>query len=75
MSGKTEKLQWHPAFCAATELELRQDLDVCKAVIKPEKIQEPIAENSAKYEKVYALYKKLYPAMKANFDELASLDV
>ena len=44
-------------------------------VIKPEKIQEPIAENSAKYEKVYALYKKLYPAMKANFDELASLDV
>ena len=28
MSGKTEKLQWHPAFCAATELELRPDLDV-----------------------------------------------
>lgn len=49
--------------------------EACKAVIKPEKIQEPIAENSAKYEKVYALYKKLYPAMKANFDELASLDV
>ena len=22
MSGKTEKLQWHPAFCAATELEM-----------------------------------------------------
>ena len=49
--------------------------EACKAAIKPEKIQEPIAENSAKYEKVYALYKKLYPAMKANFDELASLDV
>lgn len=32
MSGKTEKLQWHPAFCAATELELRQDLDVLELI-------------------------------------------
>lgn len=32
MSGKAEKLQWHPAFCAATELELRQDLDVLELI-------------------------------------------
>lgn len=32
MSEKTEKLQWHPAFCAATELELRQDLDVLELI-------------------------------------------
>lgn len=32
MSGKTEKLQWHPAFCAATELELRQDLDILELI-------------------------------------------
>lgn len=23
--NKREKLQWHPAFCSATELELRED--------------------------------------------------
>ena len=32
MSEKAEKLQWHPAFCAATELELRQDLDVLELI-------------------------------------------
>ncbi len=32
MSGKAEKLQWHPAFCAAAELELRQDLDVLELI-------------------------------------------
>ncbi|MFR2305899.1 MAG: hypothetical protein ACLS6V_06365 [Roseburia sp.] len=32
ISGKAEKLQWHPAFCAATELELRQDLDVLELI-------------------------------------------
>lgn len=32
MSEKAEKLQWHPAFCAATELEPRQDLDVLELI-------------------------------------------
>lgn len=27
MDKKLEKLQWHPAFCSATELELREDKD------------------------------------------------
>ena len=47
--------------------------EACRAVIKPEKIQEPIAENSAEYEKVYAMYRKLYPAMKQSFAELAQM--
>lgn len=49
--------------------------EACRAVIKPNIIEEPIAENSVKYEKVYKLYKKLYPAMKESFDMLASLEV
>ncbi len=47
--------------------------EACRAVIKPEKIQEPIAENTAEYEKVYAMYRKLYPAMKQCFAELAQM--
>ena len=53
-----------------TSPEIRR---ACKAVIKPERIQEPVAENSAKYEKVYELYKKLYPALKDGFKELSCL--
>lgn len=47
--------------------------EACKAVILPDKVQNPIEENIGQYEKVYALYRKLYPAMKGCFDELASL--
>ena len=47
--------------------------EACRAVIKPEKIQEPIVENTAEYEKVYAMYRKLYPAMKQSFAELAQM--
>jgi xylulokinase len=45
----------------------------CAAVIKPEQIQEPVDDNTDKYEKVYSLYKKLYPVLKGSFDELAKL--
>ena len=47
--------------------------EACRAVIKPEKIQEPVVENTREYEKVYAMYRKLYPAMKQTFAELAEL--
>ena len=47
--------------------------EACKAVITPDKIQEPIRENSEKYEKVYRFYTKLYPAMKKTFEELSQL--
>ena len=47
--------------------------EACRAVIRPDKVQEPVKANSEQYEKVYALYKKLYPAMKHCFDELTNL--
>jgi xylulokinase len=47
--------------------------EACKAVIKPERVQEPVKENLPKYEKVYALYKRLYPVMKNSFKELAEI--
>lgn len=47
--------------------------EACKAVIIPDKVQNPVEENSREYEKVYSVYKKLYPAMKSCFDELAAL--
>ena len=48
--------------------------EACHAVIKADKVQQPIADNSAKYEKVYELYKKLYPRMKQTFADLSELD-
>lgn len=47
--------------------------EACKAVILPDKVQNPIEKNSREYERVYAVYRKLYPAMKSCFDELAAL--
>ncbi|MDR0196783.1 MAG: xylulokinase [Oscillospiraceae bacterium] len=49
--------------------------EACDAVIKPERVQEPVAENSAKYEKVYALYASLYAVMKNSFKDLAELNI
>lgn len=45
MSGKAEKLQWHPAFCAATELELRQDLDVLELIPEYNLSKKPLQIN------------------------------
>lgn len=39
----------------------------CESVIKTDKTLLPIASNQAAYEKPYALYKKLYPALKECF--------
>lgn len=47
--------------------------EACRAVILPDKVQNPIEDNIGRYEKVYALYRKLYPAMKGCFDELADI--
>jgi xylulokinase len=63
------------ALLAATGAGLYSSVpEACKAVIKPERVQEPIAENSEKYERVYELYKKLYPRFKNSFAELAELN-
>ena len=40
--------------------------EACDAVIKTDRIQSPIPENTAKYAPYYRLYTELYPAMKAS---------
>lgn len=45
----------------------------CKEVIRTNPPQEPIAANSAEYEKFYQIYRSLYPALKAQFGALAAL--
>jgi len=45
----------------------------CRRVIRLNEPQEPIAENVPKYEAYYQMYKKLYPALKDCYKELAAL--
>lgn len=47
--------------------------EACKTIIKPKSIQEPKAENTAKYKKFYDIYKSVYPSLKNQFTELAKL--
>ena len=47
--------------------------EACGAIITPERISDPIAENAAQYSKVYKLYDSLYGALAGSFDELAKL--
>ena len=47
--------------------------EACRAMIHVNPAQNPIAENVPQYEKVYALYTKLYQANKGLFKELAKL--
>lgn len=47
--------------------------EACCSIIKTNPAQNPVAENSAEYEKFYSVYKSLYPALKENFAKLSSL--
>ena len=47
--------------------------EACDAVIKADRVQSPIPENTAKYAPYYKLYTELYPAMKASFASLGRL--
>jgi len=47
--------------------------EACRAMIHVNPAQNPIPENIPKYAKVYEVYKKLYPANKALFRDLAAL--
>ena len=47
--------------------------EACEAIVKTDKVQIPDAENAKVYEKYYQLYRKLYPAMKNSFKELAEM--
>ncbi len=45
----------------------------CSAIIKTDKIQNPIETNSIEYEKYYKLYTEIYPAIKQQCAKLAQL--
>ncbi|MCK9171096.1 MAG: xylulokinase [Treponema sp.] len=45
----------------------------CSALIKTNPAQDPVKENVPQYEKYYGLYRKLYPALKDSYKELANL--
>lgn len=45
----------------------------CDAFIRPGKIQTPIAENVAAYNRIYPLYRRLYDDLKTSFKSLARL--
>ena len=47
--------------------------EACKEVIKTNPAQNPIAANSAEYEKFYKMYTELYPALKESYAKLAKL--
>ena len=45
----------------------------CRAVIRTNPPQPPIAENVPQYEKFYQIYRSLYPALKDSYQQLARL--
>ena len=47
--------------------------EACKAVVKADKIQEPVAERVSEFEKYYQLYTEIYPAIKEQYKKLAVL--
>ena len=47
--------------------------EACKQVIKTNPAQNPIAANSAEYEKFYKMYTELYPALKESYAKLAKI--
>ena len=47
--------------------------EACRAIIKADKIQAPIPENSEKYAPFYKLYTELYPALKDSYKKLGAI--
>ena len=47
--------------------------EACSAIVKTDKIQQPISENIPKYDSCYKLYTEIYPALKDKFKVLAKL--
>ncbi len=47
--------------------------EACEKIVKTDKTQTPTAENIAKYESFYQLYREIYPALKPSFAKLATL--
>ena len=66
------KTKTSPGACARVEYSSVQE--ACRAMIKVNPAQDPIAENIPKYAEVYEVYKKLYASTKNLFKELGGLD-
>jgi xylulokinase len=47
--------------------------EACNAIIKADKVQSPIVENIPTYESYYQLYREVYPALKEQYQKLATL--
>ncbi|MCI5752551.1 MAG: xylulokinase [Oscillospiraceae bacterium] len=47
--------------------------EACAAIVKTDKVQQPIEENIPEYERYYRFYTKIYPAVKDCCGELAKL--
>ena len=47
--------------------------EACEKILKIKTTTSPVPENTEKYKKVYAVYKALYPHLKADYESLASL--
>jgi xylulokinase len=45
----------------------------CDALVKVDKVQSPIPENQAAYDRFYPVYTALYQDLKARFQQLAAL--
>ncbi len=48
--------------------------EACDAIIKTDKIQQPVEENMPQYDRYYALYRRLYPSLKEDFAALSTLE-
>jgi len=47
--------------------------EACRAIIRTDKVQQPVPENSAAYKPVYELYTRVYPALKESFAALQKI--
>ena len=47
--------------------------EACEKIIKTDKTQLPIAENSSKYNKYYTVYRDLYPSLKEQYVKLSEI--
>ena len=47
--------------------------EACGQMIRTDKVQQPVSRNVKIYEEYYQLYRKIYPALKDNFAQLAKL--
>ncbi len=78
MSVKTVTSKEGPALGAAILAGVASGVytdvkSACDSLIKCKSQREPNAANNAEYERLYKIYRTLYPALKSSFDLLAAL--